>query len=129
LAARRASFFFLALLRLWDYNLGIILGIILEVILGNILEVFLGTMLDVVTLFGSAALVAWAESSGGGDSATAVFAKMSCRFNVKLTTARTKCCHELRDTPQMVVWVGWPYSTFQSLFIHYKASLERRNTN
>ena len=101
----------------------------LGIILGIILEVFLGTILDVVTLFSSAAHVEWAETSGGGDSATVVLAKMSCRFNVKRTTARTKCWHELRDTPQIVVCVGWPYSTFQSLFIHYKASLERQNTN
>ena len=76
--------------------------------LGIILEVEPGIMLDGVTLFSVAEHVAWAESSGGGDSATAVFTKMSWRCNVKPTTARTKCCHELRDTPQIVVCVGWP---------------------
>ena len=101
----------------------------LGIILGIILEVDLGSMHDEVTLFSSASHVAWAESSGGGDAATAVFTKMSWRFNNKPTTASTQIWHELRDTPPIVVCVGWPQSTFQSPFIHYKASLVPQNTN
>ena len=109
--------------------LGVIFGIVLGVILGVILEVIVAVLrrvvLDVVTLFNSAAHVGWTHTSSGSDPATAVFAKMSCRFNVNQTTARTKYCHELRDTPQIVVCVEWPYRSFQFLLIHYKASHER----
>ena len=69
----------------------VVIGVIRGVILGVILGVLLRVVLDVATPCSSAAHVGWAHTSSDSDPATAVFAKMSCRFNVKQTTARTNC--------------------------------------
>ena len=106
------------------FLLGVI-GIILGIILGVVDAVLGRIVLDVVTLFVSAGHVGWAHASGGSDPATAVLAEMSCRVNLKQTTAPTKCWHELRDTPQIVVCVEWPYRSLQFLFIPCEASHAR----
>jgi len=66
------------------------LGVIDGVILGVILGVLLRIVLDVATPCRRAAHVGFAHTSGGGDSATTVFAKMSYRSNLETTTARAR---------------------------------------